>query len=110
MILVLCRSALFFETLASMAPDEEFRRSPEGDLALFARELERAKPELAIYEASYFIDPAPYRLASAATRFVVAGDPGDERRTDEALRYGAVAALQKPLVPGETLAVLALAR
>lgn len=110
MIFVLCRSEFFFKTLASMAPGEEFCRFPGVDLAAFAVELERIKPELAVYETSYFVDPAPFRLVSPATRFVVAGDPGDERRTDEALRYGAVAALQKPLVAGETLAVLALAR
>lgn len=110
MILVLCRSEIFFETLASMSADENFRRFTGTDLSSFSAELAKIRPELVIYETSYFVDPAPFRLASPATRFVVAADPGDELRTEEALRHGAVAALHKPLVAGETLAVLALAR
>jgi len=110
MILVLCRSGLFFDTLRSMAGGGDFLRFHEGNLSAFTVAVAESKPDLVVYEPSFFVDPAPYKLASPKTRFIVVGNPGDEDRTDEALRQGAVAALHKPLVPSETLSVLALAR
>ncbi len=110
MILVLCRSELFFETLKSFAAGESLTRFPGDDLQAFAAEIADKKPEIVVYDPSYFVDPAPFRLVSPSTRFVVTADPGDEGRVGEALRYGAVASLGKPLVAGEATTVFALAR
>lgn len=108
MIMVICRSKLFYATLKALSGAGEIKRLDTDDLAVITARIASEKPVVVVYEPSFFIDPAPYRLVSPATKFVIVGAPGDEDRTGEALRYGASAILHKPLVEGEVRGVLTL--
>lgn len=110
MIMVLCRSEHFFSTLRAFWDSSDLIRLEAEDLAGIMARVASEKPSAVVYEPSFFIDPAPFRIVSPATKFVVLGAPGDEQRTEEALRYGAAAVMHKPLVEGEVRGVLALVR
>lgn len=109
MILVVCRSEGLFSALKEFAKGMDLARF-EGEVhETLASRIASDKPAAVVYEPFFFVDPAPYRLGSPSTRFVVVGSPGDEDRTEEALSLGAVSVLHKPLIAREVLSALSLA-
>lgn len=109
MILVVCRSEGFFSALREFAKGMELERF-EGEVHETLKErIASDRPAAVVYEPFFFVDPAPYRLGSPSTRFIVVGSPGDEDRVEEALSLGAVSVLHKPLIAREVLNALSLA-
>lgn len=59
--------------------------------------LVEKRVSVVFYEPGFFIDPAPFRKLSPATRFVVMASPGEEEAGINALSHGAAAMLGKPI-------------
>lgn len=100
MIAIICRSAYLASAIAVMLPGEDVQRctaatSAEGARWLAAL-LSGTTVSVVLYEPCFFIDPAPYRSMSPATRFIILAGPGEEPEGLRALSCGAAAFLGKP--------------
>ncbi len=101
MIAIICRSAHLASSIADMLPFEHARQyTPEAETdagTWLASLLSARNISVVFYEPSFFIDPAPYRKISPATRFIVVAGPGEEPDGIRSLSYGASAFLGKPV-------------
>lgn len=101
MIAIICRSEHLASSIAGMLPREHAQWCTPGmqeEPGQWLASLLSQRPvSVVFYEPSFFIDPAPYRHISPATRFVVLASPGEESEGLRSLSYGASAFLGKPV-------------
>jgi len=102
MIAVVCGSTFLASFIAGMIPADQVVCYPQDyanqdTTQWLSRLLCEERISLVLYEPAFFIDPAPFRVKSPATNFVVLTSPGEETSGIEALSCGAVALLAKPV-------------
>lgn len=101
MIAIVCRSEHLASSIAGMVPVEHAQWyaqgvREEGEKWLAAL-LSKKQVSVVFYEPFFFVDPAPYRIISPSTRFVVLASPGEESEGVRSLSCGASAFLGKPV-------------
>jgi hypothetical protein len=70
--------------------------------------LDKKKISTVFYEASFFVDPAPFRELSPDTKFVLVFSQDEQSKARQALACGACAVLAKPFTEQDVCGVLSL--